>query len=102
MENDKTPCIWNVFKANENLKKHNVSFEEAETVFEDPNKVFYYDDEHSYDEDRYVVVGISSFTKLLMVCHCYRQKDGSEIIRIISARKATALECEWYKRGGKF
>ena len=87
---------WDDAKAASNLKKHAVSFEEASTVFYDPYALVISDDDHSYEEDRFVIVGLSSSARTLTVCHCYRRKD--EVIRIISARHATKREEETYWR----
>ena len=74
-----------------------MDFEEAKTVFQDEKALELYDEEHSADgEDRYILIGISSKTRELMVCHCYR--NGDEVIRIISARRATAAEIKLYER----
>ena len=89
---------WDSGKNKKNNKKHRVDFSEAETVFEDDNAVEIFDEEHSKDEDRFIIIGISTKERELMVCHCYR--DGGETIRIISARKATKSEKELYERGG--
>ena len=88
---------WNAQKASNNQKKHNVSFDEAKTVFYDENARIIPDPEHSDDEERFIILGISSSTRLLVVCHCYREDDS--MIRIISARKATRNESKQY--GGK-
>ena len=85
---------WDRKKAKENLEKHNISFEEAQTVFYDPNARMIFDTEHSGDEERFIILGISSALRLLVVCHCYRENDM--IIRIISARKATRKEQKQY------
>lgn len=85
---------WNPEKEMLNRKKHGVSFKEAETVFYDPNAIIISDSDHSAEEDRFVILGHSSLLHLLVVCHCYRQKD--EVIRIISARKASKKESEQY------
>lgn len=85
---------WDEEKAATNLKKHKVSFEEAKTVFYDPNALLISDPEHSADEDRFIIMGISNKSKLLVVCHCYRENE--EVIRIISARKADDLEIKQY------
>ena len=89
--------IWDENKNRENIKKHNVSFEEAETVFYDPNGKLIGDPDHSDDEDRFIILGLSKMLHLLVVCHCYREND--ETIRIITARKATKIETKYY--GGK-
>ena len=85
---------WHPGKATSNLKKHQVSFEEAQTVFYDELAVQFFDVEHSYDEERFLLLGMSAHSKLLIVCHCERE-DG-EVIRIISARKATKRESTHY------
>ena len=87
---------WNPDKNKINIKKHGVDFKEAETVFQDEMALELFDDEHSEDEDRYIIIGISSKTRELMVCHCYR--SGGDIIRLISARRATKNEIALYER----
>jgi len=87
---------WDRRKAAENIKKHGVGFEEAQTVFYDELAIEFYNDEHSEWEDRFLLLGLSSQLNLLMVCHCYRKSDSE--IRIISARKATKNESKRYKR----
>ena len=86
--------VWDEKKAKENLEKHKISFEEAQTVFSDPNARMIFDTEHSTDEERFILLGISSGLRLLVVCHCYQENDM--IIRIISARKATRNEQKQY------
>jgi len=92
---------WDTDKNLFNIEKHGVPFKEAATVFLDPNATLLDDEEHSiaYGEDRFNIVGVSNDLRLLMVCHCYR--DDDEIIRIISARKATKLEGKLYGGGWK-
>ena len=85
---------WDRTKAESNLKKHKISFEEAQTVFSDPNARMIFDPEHSGDEDRFILLGISSGLRLLVVCHCYIEDDM--VIRIISARKAYKNEQKQY------
>ena len=85
---------WHSSKATANLKKHQVSFEEAKTVFYDELAVQFFDDEHSDDEERFLLLGMSAHSKLLIVCHC--EREGGEVIRIISARKATKRESTHY------
>lgn len=87
---------WESAKAKENLRKHGVSFEEAQTVFYDDYATDFFDKEHSKNEDRFLLLGLSSQLRLVMVCHCYRESDS--VIRIISARKATANEAKFYRR----
>ena len=77
------------------MKKHQVSFEEAQTVFYDDFAVQFFDNEHSEEEERFLLMGMSVRSKLLLVCHCERQ--GGDIIRIISARKATRRESAFYR-----
>jgi uncharacterized DUF497 family protein len=83
---------WDVDKANRNLEKHSVSFEEAATVFDDPMYITFVDDEHSIDEERYITIGLSSRGRLLMLAHADRQ----DRTRIISARRATKKEEQFY------
>lgn len=78
-----------------NLKKHQVSFEEAQTVFYDELGVQFFDEEHSDDEARFLLLGMSAYAKLLLVCHC--EREGGDVIRIISARKATKRESVHYR-----
>jgi len=85
---------WDETKAEINLKKHKVSFEEARTVFFDPNALLIADPEHSNEEDRFIIMGISNKSRIVLVCHCYRENE--EIIRIISARKANSNEVKQY------
>jgi len=85
---------WDPAKAETNQKKHNISFDEAKTVFYDPNALVISDPEHSTEEDRFIILGISALSKILVVCHCYRENDA--VIRIISARKATTNESVQY------
>jgi uncharacterized protein len=86
--------IWDEKKAEENLKKHKVPFEEAQSCFSDPNARMIFDPEHSRGEDRFILLGLSYGLRLLVVCHCYREDDM--IIRIISARKANKQEQKQY------
>ncbi len=88
---------WNPTKAISNKKKHDVSFEEAQSVFYDDFAVQFYDEENSEIEDRFLMLGLSNESKLLLVCHC--EKEEGNIIRIISARKATKNESKLYKGG---
>ena len=85
---------WDAAKNRENVRKHKVSFEEAATVFSDERALFLDDPDHSDEEDRFILLGLSITLRLLVVCHCYRAND--EIIRIISARKATKPEAAVY------
>lgn len=86
---------WDVAKSKSNKKKHGISFEEAQTVFSDADARLIADPDHSNDEDRFVLLGMSEQLRLLVVCHCYREDDTH--IRIISARKAKRKEIETYE-----
>ena len=85
---------WNEKKNKVNISKHKVSFEEAQSVFYDDNAIEFYDIEHSDDEERFLLLGISYKLNLLIVCYCSRKSPT--IIRIISARKATKRESLYY------
>jgi uncharacterized DUF497 family protein len=85
---------WDERKAAANVKKHDISFEEAKSAFYDERARLIDDPGHSENEDRFVLLGLSSALRLLVVCHCHRGDGG--VIRIISARKATAKEAEFY------
>ena len=85
---------WDSSKNKTNIIKHGVSFEEARTVFSDPNALVIHDPDHSASEERFVILGLSTSLRMLVVCHCYRRND--EVIRIISARKATKAETAKY------
>ena len=81
---------WDETKNRRNRRKHGVSFGEARTVFLDENALRFHDPDHSMDEDRFLMLGISALLRVLVVCHCRRASDT--VIRIISARKADKLE----------
>lgn len=83
---------WDPNKAARNIEKHRVSFDEAATVFDDPMFITVIDEEHSIDEERYITIGLSKYGRLLLVAHTERE----ERIRIISARKATRKEEQFY------
>jgi len=85
---------WDQIKNRENIKKHKVSFEEAKTVFYDESARLISDPEHSINEERFILLGISAKLRLLIVVHAYKEND--EVIRIISARKATKSESKYY------
>ena len=87
---------WDRGKEKANEKNHGISFDEARTVFYDENSIQFFDPDHSDDEDRFILLGISFKLKVLVVCHCFRESDS--IIRIISARKADADEEQEYWR----
>ena len=86
---------WDEAKATANLKKHQVSFEEAKSIFFDEFGTQFFDEDHSSDEERFLMLGMSSGAKLLIVCHC--ERGHGAIIRIISARKATKRESAFYR-----
>jgi uncharacterized protein len=85
---------WNSAKAAANARKHGIGFEEARSVFADERARLIADPDHSADEERFIILGLSAALRLLVVCHCYRGKDN--VIRIISARKATSAEATFY------
>lgn len=86
---------WDEQKAESNQQKHGVPFEEAQTVFYDENARLMFDPEHSQSEDCYILLGMSSSLRLLVGCHLYQEND--DLIRIISARKATKQERKQYR-----
>jgi len=88
---------WDKNKNLANIKKHGVSFEEAASVFFDTEAAILPDTEHSYGEDRFIIIGASDEEKLLTVCYCERQNE--EITRIISARRAEYTEIILYRGG---
>jgi len=90
---------WDENKALINIRKHGISFEEAQTVFYDENALLIDDVEHSEEEERFIILGLSNRANLLIVCHCYRQSES--VIRIISARKATKNESNQYNNFDK-
>lgn len=85
---------WDEKKNQTNILKHGISFEEAASVFEDDESLIITDDGHSNSEERFILIGFSYKANLLVVCHCYREKES--IIRIISARKADSKERQKY------
>ena len=89
---------WDVSKNITNIEKHGVSFKMAASSFFDPKAVMVDDDIHSQNEDRFILIGVNKYDRLLTVCHCYR--DDGNVVRIISARKANQIEQEIY--GGDF
>ncbi len=86
---------WDASKAASNTRKHGVTFEEAQSVFYDDFAIQFYDDESSELEDRFLLLGHSNKSKILLICHC--EEESGNLIRIISARKATAKERKLYK-----
>ena len=88
---------WDELKNQANIVKHKITFQEAETVFDDERAIELFDEDHSDEEDRFTIIGRSSAFRELMVCHCYRG-NTEDIIRIISAREATKNEKDLYWR----
>ncbi len=86
---------WDPPKAVANLKKHRISFEDAQSVFYDEFAVQFFDAVHSSEEARFLMLGMSSTADLLIVCHC--EREGGDVIRIISVRKATRRESAFYQ-----
>lgn len=87
---------WDTKKEKSNIKKHEVSFEQAAYVFSDAYSLTLFDEEHSEDEDRWILLGKSLNEIILVVVHTFKDKDGIEIVRIISARNATKKEQKIY------
>jgi uncharacterized DUF497 family protein len=87
---------WDENKNRINQEKHKISFEEAKTVFYDLEALVIDDPEHSEEENRFIILGLSRTANLLVVCHCYMETET--VIRIISARKATKTETNYYTR----
>jgi len=85
---------WDLAKARANVRKHGVSFEEARSVFYDEFAVQFFDEDNSSDEERFLILGMSSDARLLLVCHC--ERESGNVIRIISARRATKRESAFY------
>ncbi len=90
---------WDEQNSRQNQRKHGVSFEEAQTVFYDERPLLIPDPDASDDEHRFVLLGLSSEARMLVVCHCHRETDL--VIRSISARKATKKERAAYFRKGR-
>ena len=88
--------VWDDNKDKINRRKHGISFEEAKTVFFDENAREYFDPDHSEDENRFILLGMSARLRILVVCYCFREKECA--IRIISARRAEKTEQEAYWR----
>lgn len=88
--------VWDENKNQTNIVKHNISFEEARTVFKDDCALVDFDPDHSESEDRFIIIGASNIGNLLTVCHC--EREGG-VIRLISARRATKAEEKRYHDG---
>ena len=90
---------WDPEKAAQNLRKHRVSFEQAATVFLDPQALSVYDSQHSENEDRWITLGSDKRGALLVVCHTFREVGASNaVVRVISSRKATKAERKQYEQ----
>lgn len=87
---------WDEAKNRENIRRHGVSFEEAQTVFLDENAVRFFDPDHFDDEDRFIMLGMSFRLRVPVVCHCFQKSDS--VLRLISARKADKREAKDYGR----
>ena len=90
---------WDPNKAAVNLRKHGISFEEAVTVFKDPLALIFDDEEHSEEEHREIIIGISMLSRLLLVCFVERNED---VVRVITARRATYQEKKDYEENAYF
>jgi uncharacterized DUF497 family protein len=90
-----TDFAWDGEKDKDNQLKHGVSFDEAKSVFYDDMASIIDDPDHSEKEDRFVILGMSNHLRVLIVVHCYREND--DVIRIISARKASKQERKGYR-----
>jgi uncharacterized DUF497 family protein len=88
---------WDPAKAKANVRKHGVSFEEALSVFYDEFAVQFFDSEHSSNEERFLLLGMGSGARVVLVCHC--EREAGNVVRIFSARKATKRECAFYGGG---
>jgi hypothetical protein len=84
---------WNIEKARKNERKRGISFQDSLTVFKDELSLTYPDADHSTDEDRFLIIGLSSSGNVLVISHTFR----NECVRIISARKATKKERSFYE-----
>ena len=87
---------WDPDKARKNILNHGVTFEEAKTVFDDEYALELFDEKHSEDEDRFIIIGMSIKYRELFVCYC--ERSGGDVVRIISARKAEKPEINDYRR----
>jgi len=87
---------WDPKKDKANTKTHGVSFQEARTAFYDENAIRFFDPDHSEDEDRFILLGVSFKLRVLVVCHCFRESET--VIRLVSARKADKDEKHEYWR----
>ena len=88
---------WDENKNKINQRKHGISFDEVTSVFRDTLAIVFDDPDHSDNEERFLIIGTSDKRGICLVSHCYRGQD--QVIRIISARKATKTECKIYEEG---
>jgi uncharacterized protein len=89
---------WDPKKAQSNIKKHHVRFEEAATVFLDPIAISIFDTEHSEGENRWITMGVSKSNRILVVCHSFQEENKEFVtIRIFSSRKANKIEIQEYE-----
>ena len=86
---------WNSSKSSANSKKHGVDFNEAQSVFYDEFALQFFDEDHSEEEDRFIMLGLSNEARVLVVVHC--ERSNGEVVRITSARKATSTERQYYE-----
>ena len=94
---DELKFQWDAAKEKANIRKHGISFEEARTVFYDEHAIQFFDPDHSEDEDRFILLGMSFKLRTLVVCHCFRESET--LVRLISARKADKEEeSEYWRR----
>jgi hypothetical protein len=91
---------WDTNKEKINIQKHGITFEQASYVFADLFALNQYDNEHSENEDRWILLGKSLNEMILVVVHTFRDNDGIEFVRIISARRATKREKQTYQKRG--
>ncbi|MFT5400174.1 MAG: uncharacterized DUF497 family protein [Planctomycetota bacterium] len=91
---DQLAFEWNKRKESANIKKHGISFEEARTSFYDENAIQFFDPDHSIEEDRFILLGVSHKLNTVVVCHCFKEEETT--VRIISARKADKDEANIY------
>ena len=88
---------WDAAKEKANVRKHSISFEEARTAFFDEQAVQFFDADHSDEEDRFILLGMSFKLRVIVVCHCFR--EGETVIRLVSARRAdTGEERDYWRR----
>src|SRR5262245_57582254 len=89
---------WDSRKAESNLRKHGIAFDQAVTVFSDPMALIFDDMVHSENEHREIIIGFSALRRLLLVCFVKREEDT---IRIVSARRATKVEIKDYEKNAQ-